>query len=239
MKRITTLISLMALGAASGCGSDAANSSAKTSGGSAGSAGLTTRIDNPYWPMAPGTRWVFRERDGGSTLRVGVTVTRRTKVVVSGIRARVVHDIVTEKGRVVENTYDWYAQDRAGTVWYLGEDTKAYEPGKPVSTKGSWEDGVDGARRGIAMPAHPRVGQSYRQEYYRGQAEDRGRVLSLDKRATVPFGSFSHLLQTRDYTRLEPSATEHKYYARGVGPILAVAVHGGGREQLVKFERGS
>ena len=233
MKRITTLISLLALGAASGCGSDAANSSARTP------AGFTTRIDNPYWPMAPGSRWISREREGGSTLRVQVTVTRRTKVVASGLRARVVHDVVTEKGRVVENTYDWYAQDRAGNVWYLGEDTKAYEPGKPVSTAGSWEDGVDGARRGIAMPAHPRVGQSYRQEYYRGKAEDRGRVLSLDKRATVPFGTFDHLLETRDYTRLEPDATEHKFYAKGVGPILTLAVHGGGREELVRFERGS
>ena len=235
MKRITTLISLLALGAASGCGSDAANSSAKTP---AGSAGFTTRIDNPYWPMAPGSRWISREHEGGSTLRVRVTVTRRTKVVASGLRARVVHDIVTEKGRVVENTYDWYAQDRAGNVWYLGEDTKAYEPGKRVSTAGSWEDGVDGARRGIAMPAHPRVGQSYRQEYYRGKAEDRGRVLSLDKRATVPFGTFNHLLETRDYTRLEPDATEHKFYAKGVGPILTLAVHGGGREELVSFHRG-
>ena len=232
MKRITTLISLLAVGAASGCGSDAANSSARTP------AGFTTRIDNPYWPMAPGSRWISREREGGSTLRVQVTVTRRTKVVASGLRARVVHDVVTEKGRVVENTYDWYAQDRAGNVWYLGEDTKAYEPGKPVSTKGSWEDGVDGARRGIAMPAHPRVGQSYRQEYYRGKAEDRGRVLSLDKRATVPFGTFNHLLETRDYTRLEPDATEHKFYAQGVGPILTLAVHGGGREELVSFHRG-
>ena len=165
--------------------------------------------------MAPGSRWISREREEGHVFRVSVTVTRRTRVVASGIRARVVHDIVTEKGRVVENTYDWYAQDRAGNVWYLGEDTKAYEPGKPVSTQGSWEDGVDGARRGIAMPAHPRVGMSYRQEYYRGKAEDRGRVLSLDKRATVPFGTFNHLLQTRDYTRLEPDATEHKYYAQG------------------------
>ena len=229
MKRTTTLASLLAVAVAGGCGSsdsDAARSSR-----------FSTRIDNPYWPMAPGSRWISREREGGSTLRVQVTVTRRTKVVASGLRARVVHDIVTEQGRVVENTYDWYAQDKAGNVWYLGEDTKAYEPGKPVSTKGSWEDGVDGARRGIAMPAHPRVGQSYRQEYYRGQAEDRGRVLSLDKRATVPFGSFSHLLLTRDYTRLEPDATEHKYYARGVGPILTLAVHGGGREELVSFRR--
>jgi hypothetical protein len=238
MKRITTLISLLALGAASGCGADAASSGAETSASSANQSGFTTRIDNPHWPMAPGNRWISRESEEGHVFRVSVTVTRRTKVVAAGIRARVVHDIVTEKGRVVENTYDWYAQDRAGNVWYLGEDTKAYEPGKLVSTKGSWEDGVDGARRGIAMPANPRVGMSYRQEYYRGKAEDRGRVLSLSRQVTVPFGSYKHVLMTKDYTRLEPDATEHKFYAKGVGPILTVAVHGGGREELVSFQRG-
>src|SRR3954451_9379382 len=98
-----------------------------------GSPGYTTKIDNPYWPMAPGSRWVYREREGGHTNRIVVTVTGRTKVVASGVRARVVHDIATEKGRVVEDTYDWFAQDRAGNIWYLGEDTRAYEPGKPVS----------------------------------------------------------------------------------------------------------
>jgi hypothetical protein len=198
-----------------------------------GSPGYTTKIDNPYWPMAPGSRWVYREREGGHTNRIVVTVTRRTKVVASGVRARVVHDIATEKGRVVENTYDWFAQDRAGNVWYLGEDTRAYEPGKPVSTEGSWEAGVHGARAGIAMPAHPRVGMDYRQEYFKGHAEDRGRVLSLNARATVAYGAFRRLLETRDYTRLEPDATEHKYYAKRVGPVLTTAVHGGGREELI------
>jgi hypothetical protein len=238
MTRIATLIPLLALAAAGlGCGSSAAES-ATTSTGSPDPAEFTTRIDNPYWPMSPGSRWISREREGGHVFRVSVTVTSKTKVVASGVRARVVHDIVTENGRVAENTYDWYAQDRAGNVWYLGEDTKAYEPGKPVSRAGSWEAGVDGAQAGIAMPAHPRVGMSYRQEYYKGKAEDRGRVLSLDRRATVPFGTFKHLLETRDYTRLEPDATEHKFYAKGVGPILTLAVHGGGREELVSFRRG-
>jgi hypothetical protein len=233
MKRLATLIPLAAVAVAGGCGSpsDSAQPAAKAPR-------FTIRIDNPYWPMAPGTRWVSREREGGSTMRVVVTVTRRTKVVASGLRARVVHDIVTEGGRTVENTYDWFAQDRAGNVWYLGEDTKAYEPGKPVSIAGSWEDGLDGARRGIAMPAHPRVGMAYRQEYYKGHAEDRGQVLSLDKPATVPFGTFERLLETKDYTRLEPDATEHKFYAKGIGPILTLAVHGGGREELVTFTRG-
>ena len=176
MKRTTTLASLLAVAVAGGCGS--------SDSGAAKPSRFSTRIDNPYWPMSPGSRWISREREDGHVFRVSVTVTRKTKVVSSGVRARVVHDIVTEKGRLVENTYDWYAQDEAGSVWYLGEDTKAYEPGKPVSTKGSWEDGVDGARRGIAMPARPRVGLSYRQEYYKGKAEDQGRVLSLSQRQT-------------------------------------------------------
>jgi hypothetical protein len=231
MKRTTTLASLLAVAVAGGCGS--------SDSGAAKPSRFSTRIDNPYWPMSPGSRWISREREEGHVFRVSVTVTRKTKVVASGVRARVVHDIVTEKGRVVENTYDWYAQDEAGNVWYLGEDTKAYEPGKRVSTKGSWEDGVDGARRGIAMPARPRVGLSYRQEYYKGKAEDQGRVLSLSQRQTVPFGSFRHLLETKDFTRLEPDATEHKFYAKGIGPILTLAVHGGGREELVSFQRGS
>jgi hypothetical protein len=231
MKRITALISLTALGLATGCGSNDDGAPA------AKPAGLTTTIDNPYWPMPPGAQWVYSERDAGSVKRVEVTVTRRTKVVASGIRARVVHDIVTEKGRVVEDTYDWYAQDRAGNVWYLGEDTKEYAAGKPASTRGSWEAGVDGAKAGIAMLAHPRVGRSYRQEYYKGQAEDEARVLRLDGRANVPFGSFANLLTTRDFTRLEPSAAERKYYAKGVGPVLSLSLRSGGREELVSFRR--
>jgi hypothetical protein len=232
MNRIAAVISVLAVTAVSGCGSS--DSTAKPAKGT----GFTTRIDNPYWPMSPGSRWISREREGGHTYRVAVTVTSRTKVVASGVRARVVHDLVTEKGRKVEDTYDWYAQDAAGNIWYLGEATKAYEPGKPVSTEGSWEAGVDGAKAGIAMPAHPRVGMDYSQEYYKGHAEDRGRVLALDAVANVPLGSFKHLLKTRDYTRLEPDATEHKYYARGVGPVLAVALRGGSREELVSYRRG-
>jgi hypothetical protein len=165
-----------------------------------------------------------------------VTVTRRAKRVAAGIDALVVHDLVTERGRWVENTYDWYAQDRAGNVWYLGEDTTEYEDGKAVSMEGSWEAGVDGARAGIAMPAHPRVGMAYRQEYYAGHAEDRARVLSVDEQAGVPFGHFAHVLMTKDFTRLEPRVVEYKFYARGVGPVLTLGASGGaGREELVRF----
>jgi hypothetical protein len=126
-------------------------------------------IDNPYWPMKPGTRWVYRETNPhGPTQRIVVTVTDRTKRVASGVPARVVHDQATERGQVVEDTFDYYAQDARGNVWYLGEDTTEFENGKPVSKAGSWEAGVDGARAGIVMLAHPRVGRRYREEHYPG-----------------------------------------------------------------------
>jgi hypothetical protein len=203
-------------------------------------ADFTTTIDNPYWPMAPGSRWVYREVDAeGGKKRVEVTVTKRTKTVM-GIEARVVHDVVTEGGDLVEDTYDWYAQDADGTVWYLGEDTKEFENGKVKSTEGSWEAGVDGAQAGIVMPAAPRVGMKYRQEYYAGEAEDRGEILSLSEKATVPFDSFEQVLMTKDTTPLDPKVLEHKFYARGVGPVLAISLSGGSdREELVRFTRGA
>jgi hypothetical protein len=200
---------------------------------------FVARIDNPYWPMAPGSRWTYRETAGeGIVQKVVVTVTDRTKRI-AGIDATVVHDVVSEEGEVAEDTFDWYAQDRDGNVWYLGEDTKEYENGKVKTTEGSWKAGVDGAQAGIVVLAQPKVGAAYRQEYYAGEAEDRGKVLSLDERARVPFGSFDGLLMTADTTPLEPKVVEHKYYAKGVGPVLTISVSGGGgREELVSFRRG-
>jgi len=203
-------------------------------------ADFTTKVDNPYWPMKPGSRWVYRETDSeGARQRVVVTVTRRTKLIANGVTARVVHDVVTEDGKPVEVTDDWYAQDRAGNIWYLGEDTTEYENGKPVSKKGSFEAGLDGAEPGVIMPAHPRVGMRYRQEYYKGHAEDRARIFSRRERAEVPLGFFRQTLMTREENPLEPRVLEYKFYARGVGPVLAVSVSGGSdREELVRFRRG-
>ncbi len=190
---------------------------------------FSTRIDNVYWPMRPGSRWVYRE----GKARVEVTVTDETKRII-GIDARVVHDVLTEDGEVKEDTFDWYAQDESGNIWYLGESTKEFEDGK-VSTEGSWEAGVDGAQPGVLIPGKPKAGLSYRQEHYEGQAEDLAEVLSVDARARVPVGSFEQLLLTKEYTPLEPGVVEHKFYAMGVGPILAVTVSGGsGREELVQ-----
>jgi hypothetical protein len=200
---------------------------------------FTTRIDNPYWPMTPGSRWIYRETDAsGETQRVEVTVTDHTRTIV-GIQARVVHDkVTTADGALVEDTLDWYAQDAKGNIWYLGEDTKEYENGKVVSTEGSWEAGVDGAQPGILMPADPKRAMEYRQEYYKGQAEDAAQVLSLDMRAKVPAGFFDRVLVTKDYTPLEPKLLEHKFYATGVGPVMAITVKGGSsRSELVRFDQ--
>jgi hypothetical protein len=201
---------------------------------------FSTHIDNPYLPMSPGSRWVYHETAAdGTSQRVVVKVTRQTKLIANGVTARVVRDTATSKGQVVEDTFDWYAQDKRGNVWYLGEDTKEFENGKVVSTHGSWEAGVNGARAGIVMPAHPRPGMQYRQEYLNGQAEDSARVLSLDDQVEVPVGHFKHVVLTKEWNPLEPKVLEYKLYARGVGPVLALTVSGGSdREELVSFHRG-
>ena len=195
---------------------------------------FSAEIDHPFWPMAPGTVWVYREGEQ----RIEVTVTDRTRTVM-GVETRVVHDLVTENGVPVEDTFDWYAQDGDGNLWYFGEATTEFEDGKPAGHAGAWEAGVDGALPGILLPAEPAVGMTYRQEYYAGEAEDRAKVLSLDERVRIPFGEFSGALQTEDTTRLEPDVVEQKFYVRGIGPVLALQVKGDrGREELVSHTRG-
>jgi len=201
-------------------------------------ADFTTRIDNPYWPMAPGDKWVYRETDSGTEQRVEVTVTNQTKQIANGIEARVVHDVVTEDGQPVEVTDDWYAQDKAGNVWYLGEDTAEYENGKVTTRSGSFEAGVDGAQAGVIMPADPQDGMAYRQEYYKGEAEDKAEVLSTNEQVEVPLGYFQGALMTKDLVPLEPKVSEYKLYARDVGPVLTVKTSGGsGREELISFSQ--
>jgi hypothetical protein len=149
-----------------------------------------------------------------------------------------VRDTVTEDGEVIEDTFDWFAQDRDGNVWYLGEDTKEFEDGELVSTEGSWEAGTKGAQPGIIMQASPQVGVGYRQEYFPGEAEDLAEVLRLDGKATVPFGSFEDLLVIEEWNPLEPKVIENKYYARGIGVVLEEQVKGGSeRVELIAFER--
>lgn len=204
-------------------------------------ASFTVAIDNPYWPMEPGTRWIYRETDGkGTELEVVVTVTSETKEIANGVTARVVRDTVSENGAVVEDTFDWYAQDADGNIWYLGEDTAEFEKGKISSRHGSFEAGVDGALPGVAVPASPVDGMRYRQEFYVGQAEDQGEVLSVDEQVEVPAGHYEHVLMTKDTNPIEPKVLEYKFYTPDVGPTLAIAVSGSGdREELLRVTKVS
>jgi len=249
MKIVATLALLIAALAIAACGEKAnsgGNESAPSGSLPQGServdlnpADFTTEIDNPHWPMQPGSHWVYRETAAGAVQRVDVKITGRTKRIANGVEARVVRDVVTQGGEPVEVTDDWYAQDSDGNIWYLGERTAEYENGKVVSREGSWEAGVDGAQPGIALPADPRVGMTYRQEYYAGVAEDNGKVLSLDEQVEVPFGHFTGVLMTKDLNPLEPRLLEHKFYARGVGPVLTLDISGAaGREELVSYTGG-
>lgn len=199
-------------------------------------ADFVSTIDNVYWPMVPGTKSIYRETNPDSNpLRVEVTITTRTKEVL-GITATVVHDKVTERGQLVENTFDLYAQDVCDNIWYLGENTKEYENGQVVSTLGSWKAGVDGGQAGVIVPGDPQVGLSYREEYLAGEAEDRAEVGSLDEQVQVPYGHFRDALLTKNTTPLEPRVLEYKLYAKGLGAVLTLGVSGGNdREELLRF----
>ena len=201
-------------------------------------ADFSADIDNPQWPMTAGSRWVYRVTDmsDGSTEHEVIKATRRTKLMADGIRVRVVRDVVRRHGKPVEVTNDWYAQDREGNVWYFGEHTTAFEHGKAVDN-GSWQAGVDGALPGIALPAKPCVGLSYREEYSNGVAEDQSRVLALDAQVRVRAGHFRHALLTEDFSPLEPNVSELKFYAAGSGQaVLAIDVSGGtDREELIEY----
>ena len=191
-------------------------------------------VDNPWFPLAPGTTWVYR----GGGERIVTTVTRRTRDIL-GIQAVVVRDRAFEGGELIEDTFDWYAQDAAGNVWYLGEATEELEGGKVVSTAGSWEAGVDGALPGVIMLADPVVDTSDRQEFYAGEAEDVAKVIVLDEPVEVPTGSWVETVTTEDWTPLEPDVTEHKTYAAGVGLAREEIVRGGkGVVRLVEIRTG-
>ena len=168
--------------------------------------------------------------------RTTTEVTRDTKKIM-GVDTVVVHDTVTLDGKPFEDTFDWYAQDRDGNVWYFGEATKEFKDDGTVDTTGSFEGGVNGALPGIVMPGHPQVGDQYRQEYAKGVAEDTGEVLSLTGSETTPLtGPVSDLLVTKDTDLLDPTTPpENKYYARGIGLILTTEP--GGRDEAVKVEK--
>src|SRR6476619_5850286 len=242
IRSIAVAIAVLALAACGGEGSKSKSSSASglpqgTKPVKLDPAEFTTNIDNPYWPMRPGSHWVYREVENGETQRVDVTVTNQTKTL-EGIEARVVHDRVSRNGETLENTYDWYAQDSAGNLWYLGEDTAEYENGKLKTKAGTWSAGVDGAEPGVVVPASPKQGMRYREEYYAGHAEDGAEVLSVSSQVQVPFGRFQNALLTRNFSAIEPTVEEMKLYAKGVGPVMELLVSGGaGRTELLSFTR--
>ena len=250
-----TLAALIAIGA-TGCGSSGSSSSTVVAGasGTTGASGSTSgagpsasvlapihgkyspkidpanfvkTVDNPYWPLKPGTAYLFEGVRGTTPQTDDETVTDRTKAIL-GIPATAVRDVVSEHGKPVERTVDYYAQDKWGNVWYMGEDSfETNSQGKMVRASDSWLAGVKGGQPGIIMPANPKPGDAYRQEYYPpGQALDEARVLSLNGSTTVPYhGKHTGLLVTSERSPLEPQ-TEQKYYSPGLGEVMEKVVKG-------------
>lgn len=253
------LAAITVAGTAAACGADGPTGSRDTTGTTRPSAPTTAvidpgdggdydpvvdpgafvaTIDNPYLPLAVGSRWVYEGDSDGDLERVEVVVTGDRREVM-GISATVVRDTVHVGGELVEDTYDWFAQDARGNVWYLGEEVKNYEGGQLTDGAGSWEAGVGGALPGIVMPADPAVGLAYRQEYWPDQAEDLGEVIAVGDEADVPAGRFADVVTTRDWTPLEPDAIEEKQYAAAVGLIRETKVAGGaGLIELIEFAPG-
>jgi hypothetical protein len=181
-------------------------------------------VTNPYFPLKPGTVWVYRGIKDGQVQIDRVTATHQTRKI-EGVTATAVHDVATHGKHVLEATTDWYAQDKQGNVWYFGENTKAYENGK-VDTSGSWLAGRNNARPGIIMEADPKVATAYRQEYYKGQAEDQAWVVQRGGHVRVPYGVVRHILFTLEWSRLEPNVIDRKDYAPGIGIVKEISASG-------------
>lgn len=204
-------------------------------------ADFVEKIDNPYYPLIVGSKWVYETTlADGTPERNEVEVLPETRNV-NGITAAVIHDIVLVDGQLVEETYDWYAQDKDGNVWYVGEEVNNYENGVLVDHAGSWEWGKDGALPGVIMWADPsaHLNEEYYQEFYAGEAEDKGKIVSVTESVTVPFDSFNNVLKTYDFSALDPDLKEDKFYAEGVGTIKVVNQVTGEEEVLIEFTSGS
>lgn len=204
-----------------------------------GTGDFVPQVTNPWFPLRPGSVWHYEGLKEGVRTTDTVTATHRTKRIL-GVSATVVHDVVSIKGRPVEVTDDFYAQDRHRNVWYFGEETEELNrQGKRTSTEGSFEAGVDGARPGVLIPGHPRVGLVGQQEFLKGEAEDHFRVLDLKARVSVPFVSTGKALRTREWTPLEPATVDNKYYVHGVGSVREIAVKGPVEKlELVSYRAG-
>lgn len=191
-------------------------------------------VDNPYFPLVPGTRFKYIATAAGETSDREITVTSETKMIM-GVKCIEVHERVIAKGEVTEDTYDWYAQDKQGTVWYFGEATEELKPGGRMSSAGSWEAGVKGALPGVIMPGESKPGPPYRQEYYANWAEDMGQIIALGETVTVPAGTFTNCLRTKEWSLLE-SGGEKRWYAPGVGFVRSEAI-GGEIVTLISIKR--
>jgi len=226
---------------ATGCGSSDGRSSSATPAASSSASSLAPvhgsyspsidpanfvgTIDNRYLPFVPGTTFHYSGVRGKIPQTDDEVVSHRTKQIL-GVTSTVVRDTVSEHGNPIERTYDWYAQDKQGNVWYMGEDSLELQHGRFVKASDSWQSGVDGAQPGIIMPGNPQPGEAYRQEYYPpGKALDQARVLRGGARVTVPYGTFNGVLVTSERSPLEPQ-TEQKYYAPGIGEIKEQVVKG-------------
>jgi hypothetical protein len=191
-------------------------------------ADFSPNVTNPWFPLTPGTTLIFTGSKEGKVLRNLVKTTSNTKVV-DGATVRVVHDELYLDGKLAERTDDYYAQDKAGNVWYFGEDTAELDDnGQVASTEGSFLAGIDGAQPGVFMEANPKVGHEFRQEYYKGHAEDQFKVLDLSASVTVPYRTFNKSLRTKETTALEPGIVDNKYYVKGIGEVEEIQVSGEG-----------
>jgi len=197
--------------------------------------GAPNPIDNPYFPLAVGSTWRYEGFKEDASLSDVMTVTPNTRTIM-GVTVTIVQDTAFMDGILAEDTFDWYAQDDAGNVWYFGEDTREYdEQGNVISTEGSWEAGVGDNLPGILMKADPAAGDTYRQEYAPEVAVDMATVINVNKHLTVPFDSFADAVETKEYSCLE-KGLDHKFYGAGVGLIREHAVAGGAEEiNLVSF----
>lgn len=194
---------------------------------------FVAEVTNPYWPLPPGAEWHYAAETDDGTETIKVVVLAGSKEIM-GVACTVVRDTVKLDGELIEDTYDWYAQDKDGNVWYMGEDSKEYEGGKVVSTSGSWQAGLDGAEPGIKVWAQPHVGgPPYFQEYYQGEAEDLGKDLGLDGTAQTPTGTYDGLLVVEEWTPLDPGFVERKYYKAGVGAVKEEMTRGGSEVVLL------
>jgi hypothetical protein len=183
-------------------------------------------VTNPWYPLKPGTTYRYKGLDEGDPVTDVVVVTNRTRLI-DGVRTRIVFDQLFQAGAVVERTNDYFAQDACGNVWYFGEDTAELNAaGEVKSTEGTWHSGVDGAEPGVFMPARPHLGRHFRQEWLAGHAEDSFSVIDLSTPVQVPAGSYPDALRTEETTALEPGVVDNKWYAKGIGDVRELTVHG-------------